>query len=229
MMPVLRQPRYTLQPVPWDEKEPDPQDQPPSLPIYRIGEEAFADNKASETEVDIRSIRKEGYEAGYREGFLVGQQEGFRQGVAAAEQRFREEQWQQHQYIQQLLNRLTDTLREELATFFQRAEEAVTELALEIARKVVEVEVKTNPEIVRRAVAQALRELKGGVITVRLHPEDFLLLGENLSLLNLDESLSVRFVPDDSVERGGVIAESEQGLVDLQPHTKLALLHSEVL
>ncbi|MCX7643143.1 MAG: FliH/SctL family protein, partial [Armatimonadetes bacterium] len=179
-------------------------------------------------EFDAQKLKRESYEAGYRDGFLAGQQEGYRQGVAAAEQAFKEQQWQQHQHIQQLLNNMAEAIRNEIANFFNRAEEAVTELALEIARKIIEVETQINPEVVRRAVSQAIHELKGGTIIVRLHPKDFSLIGNDLSSLNLHDGVSVRLVPDESIERGGVIAESEQGFIDLQPHTKLALLQSEV-
>ena len=233
MMPVLHQPVYIAQPVSWDwdEKEHEgvrdwgsksPQSNSP------ISEMAL-DSARSAKDDELQRARKEGYEAGYRNGFAAGQQEGYRKGFAEAEQRFREQQWQQHQHIQQLLNNLAEAIRNELETFFSRAEEAVTELALEIAKKVVEVEVKTNPEVVRKSVSQALNELKGGSITVRLNPADFSLLGNDLNLLNLGEGVSVRFVPDETVEQGGVVAESEQGFVDLQPSTKLALLQSEVL
>ncbi len=232
-MPVLHQPVYIAQPVSWDWDEREHEEvrdwesksSQSNLPISEMALDSARPTKDDE----LQRARKEGYEAGYQNGFVAGQQEGYRKGFAEAEQRFREQQWHQHQHIQQLLNNLAEAIRNELETFFSRAEEAVTELALEIAKKVVEVEVKTNPEIIKRAVSQALSELKGGSITVRLNPADFLLLGDDLSLINLGESVSVRFVSDETVERGGVVAESDQGFVDLQPSTKLALLQSEVL
>jgi len=246
-MPVLRQPRYLAQPIPWDELEGEAESFNPHLPINGKGRgikdegqstglgTGDGGNENSQSQVpnpqslDPQKIRKEGYEAGYRDGFMAGQQEGYRQGVAAAEELFKEQQWQTHQHIQQLLNNMAEAIRNEIADFFSRAEEVVTELALEIARKIIEVETKTNPEVIRRAVAQALQQLKSGTITLRLHPEDFSLIGGDLSSLNLGDGVSVRLVPDETVERGGVIAESEQGFIDLQPRTKLALLQSEVL
>jgi len=233
MMPVLHQPVYIAQPVSWDWDEQEhegvrdwesksPQS---NLPISEMAHD-FAQLAKND---ELQRVREKVYEVGYRNGFIAGQQEGYRQGFAEAEQRLREQQWQQQQRVQQLLNNMAEAIRKELETFFSRAEEAVTELALEIAKKVVEVEVKINPEVVRKSVSQAINELKGGSITVRLNPADFSLLGNDLNLLNLGEGVSVRFVPDETVEQGGVIAESEQGFVDLQPSTKLALLQSEVL
>ncbi|MCS7186426.1 MAG: FliH/SctL family protein [Armatimonadetes bacterium] len=226
-MPVLRQPRYLAQPVSWEEPEPETQSFNGNLPIDEMALNFTQPEK--DTGVEIQKVRKEGYEAGYRDGFLAGQQEGYRQGFVDAEQAFKEQQWQQHQHIQQLLNNMAEAIRNEIANFFNRAEEAVTELALEVARKIIEVETKTNIEVVRKAVSQALHELKGGTITVRLHPEDFSLIANDLSWLNLGEGVSVKIVPDETIERGGVVAESEHGFIDLQPHTKLALLQSEVL
>lgn len=228
-MPVLQKPVYHPQPVPWDDVEPKsaPQSSNPNLPINETDDGLTNTEPKSDGE-NLQKAWKEGYEAGYREGLLAGQKEGYRQAIKAAEQNLKELQWQQHHHAQQLVNKIAGEIRNELVSFFNRAEEAVTELAIEIARKVVEVEVKTNPEIVKKAVHQALSELKSGNITVRLNPEDFSLLNFDLSLLNL-EGISVRIVPDESVERGGVVAESEQGFVDLQPSTKLTLLQAEVL
>ena len=248
-MPVLHQPVYIAQPVSWDEPEPEiaqgAKCRTPKIVHGAECEVQDGENKISQSNLpiseialefaqlakndELQRVREEVYEAGYRNGFTVGHQEGYRQGIAEAEQRLLEQQWQQQQRVQQLLNNMAEAIRNELETFFNRAEEAVTELALEIAKKVVEVEVKINPEVVRKSVSQAINELKGGNITVRLNPADFSLLGNDLNLLNLGEGVSVRFVPDETVEQGGVVAESEQGFIDLQPSTKLALLQSEVL
>lgn len=233
-MGVLVQPRCKGEPIPWDEPKGLAQSFSTGLPIEETGDEQNpvpppTGETGGVTNRDVQRIRKEGYEAGYRDGFWAGQQEGERQGREAEKKRFQKELWREKQHFRQLLHNLEKALRKELTTFFERTEAAVTELALDIARKVVEVEVTTNKEVVRRAVEKALRELKGTTITLRLHPDDFSLLGDDLSLINLNRDWSVRLVSDERVERGGVIAESEHGLVDLQPSTKFALLQAEVL
>lgn len=236
MMPVLHQPAYIPQPVSWE----DPKWQGGALQEKGIGSKENQKSRSNlpinemaldfdQLREELEKVRKESYEVGYRDGLEAGREEGYHQGLVEAERNFREQQWRQQQHFQQLLSNMMEAIQNELKAFFSRAEEAVTELALEIAKKVVDGEVKTNTEIVKRAVSQALDQLKGGNITVRLNPEDFLLLGDDLSLVNLDRGFSVNFVPDEKVERGGVIAESEQGVVDLQPSTKFSLLQVEVL
>lgn len=217
-MPVLRQPAYRPQPVVWNTEAMPPEDLDLSLPREKKEQVPFGQSQ-------------DGYEAGYRDGFMAGQQEGYRQGYAAAEREWRKEQEQLQQQFQRSLLALQKAAHDEVVAFLARAEEAMTELAIEIAQKVVEAEITTNPDIVRRAVAQALQTLKGTTITVRVNPADFPFLGNNLNLLKNEEQsgMTVRFVPDESVERGGIIAESDQGVVDLQPQTKLALLRTEVL
>jgi flagellar biosynthesis/type III secretory pathway protein FliH len=255
-MPVLHQPLYTPKPVPWDEPETssppancnslsseENQSFQPDMPINHSGRVQMdccqSPERRSDSKLCIHANQNtcaqneraiaEAYQAGYRDGFAAGQQEGYQQGLAEAEQRFREQVERLHDYAHARLHAITEAIRNELQSFFTRAEEAVTQLAIEIAKKVIETEVKTNPEVVRSAVSQALNQLKGANIIVRINPVDFSLLGGDLSLVNLEEDVSVRFVPDETVEQGGVVAESEQGFVDLQPSTKLALLHSEVL
>jgi flagellar assembly protein FliH len=221
-MPILRQPTYRPQPIPWERD-----DQPLAIPTANGSSSGLTHEELTSA---IEQSRREGYETGYRDGFLAGQQEGYRMGVAAMERQHEQERQQWRQQVEQLVAALGDSLRGEIAHLMARMEDLLTELALEIARKVVEVEVTSNPEIVRHAVTKALQELRGGTIIVRLHPHDFALLESSLPLLDLrDEGLSVRFVADESVERGGVLAESEQGVVDLQPSTKFALLRAEVL
>lgn len=221
-MPILRQPTYRPQPIPWERD-----DQPLAISTANGSSLGLTHEELTSA---IEQSHREGYETGYRDGFLAGQQEGYRMGVAAMERQHEQERQQWRQQVEQLVAALGDSLRGEIAHLMVRMEDLLTELALEIARKVVEVEVTSNPEIVRHAVTKALQELRGGTITVRLHPHDFALLESSFPLLDLrDEGLSVRFVADESVERGGVLAESEQGVVDLQPSTKFALLRAEVL
>ncbi|GBC98992.1 Flagellar assembly protein FliH [bacterium HR17] len=222
-MPVLFQPLYHPQPVPWDNGIGQNGCDAPTSPT------SAAEHPSADAEI-LRQARQEGYEAGYRDGFLAGQQEGYRHGIAAASKQFQQEREEWHRHIQHLTAALGDALRSELASLMARTEELLTELALEIARKVVEVEITSNPEVVRHAVSQALQELRGGTVTVRVNPDDFVLLEQHINLLDLSaEGVTVRLVPDESVERGGVVAESEQGAVDLQPTTKFALLRTEVL
>ncbi len=241
-MPVLSQPLYRPQPVPWEKRECPMSDG--AMTNDLMTNDRWMGGQDGETPCDtyptnqsliasrqsLSEWRQEVYEAGYRDGFLAGQQEGYRMGVAAAEQRHEREREEWRQKIEHLVATLGDELRGEIANWMGRMEELLTELALEIARKIVEVEISTNPEIVRHAVNKSLQELRTGTITIRLHPDDFALLEPSLPLLNLQsEGLTVRFVADEGVEKGGVIAESDQGVVDLQPSTKFALLKAEVL
>ncbi|MDT7972411.1 MAG: FliH/SctL family protein [Armatimonadota bacterium] len=251
-MPVLPKPLYRPQPVPWEKKECPMSDGAMSnepmtnetMTNEPMSNERGMGGRGDETprnaypmnqsliasRQSLSEWRQEVYEAGYRDGFLAGQQEGYRMGVAAAERQHEQEREQWRQKMEHLVATLGDELRGEIANWMGRMEELLTELALEIARKVVEVEISTNPEIVRHAVNKSLQELRSGTITIRLHPDDFALLEPSLPLLNLQsEGLTVRFVADEGVEKGGVIAESDQGVVDLQPSTKFALLKAEVL
>jgi len=257
-MPVLHQPLYIPKPVPWDEPEtssppancnslPSEENQSfqPDMPINQSGwvqtDYFQSPERRSDSGLCVHTLANQStcaeneqaftkaYQAGYRDGFAAGQQEGYQQGLAEAEQRFREQVERLHDYTHTRLHAIIEAIRNEIQSFFTQAEEAVTQLAIEIAQKVIETEVKTNPEVVRNAVSQALNQLKGTNIVVRVNPADFSLLGSDLNLVNLGEGVSIRFVPDETIEQGGVIAESEQGFVDLQPSTKLALLHSEVL
>jgi len=199
-MPVLRRPLYRSQAIPWDFLR-SPESFGPSVPIEE-GEEGA-----------LEQAYREGYEAGYQAGLKAGREEGYQEGRAAAQQA-----------KERMLERWGEALRREWEAFRSQAEVMLTETALEIARRVVEVEVQTNPQVVREAARKALEALGEASIVLRVHPEDGVLLQDQEW-----SSPRVRVVLDETMERGGVVAESDLGKVDLRPSIKFALLQEEVM
>ena len=99
----------------------------------------------------------------------------------------------------------------------------VVELALAIAEKVVAREARIDPSIVLNVVRSALSEVHHTTeLRIHVNPDDAPLL-ENRRQEMLPRSVAERseLVPDDLVERGGVLVETRIGYADSQLKTRL--------
>lgn len=109
--------------------------------------------------------------------------------------------------------RLVQSLKEALElmavqhqTWVEQAPQALTEVALLLAERVVDHELSINPDIVRGCAESALREaVTVGEKTLRLHPEDIALLKEQSqeSWNTLCNTAGVRVQEDAALSRGG--------------------------
>ena len=102
-----------------------------------------------------------------------------------------------------------------------RAERDLVKLALEIARKVVQREVTTDPDIVLTLVRVALERLHPrAVAKVLLHPEDFEYV--NARRPELSHGSTLELIADVSIGRGGCLVQSEHGDMDARLEQQFA-------
>jgi flagellar biosynthesis/type III secretory pathway protein FliH len=139
---------------------------------------------------------EEAYERGCAEGAALGR-ERVRETVAA-------------------LRQVTDNLSASKARILQNLEENVFALTLAVAKKILLRELAADPSVVKELIAGALK-LVGpeSPVEVRLHPEDLEVLREELEQTASAESLEeIRWVGDESLERGSFLAEGPHRIVD---------------
>lgn len=96
------------------------------------------------------------------------------------------------------------------------AESQMIRMVMEIAEKVIGREVAEGAVI--DVVKKAIQEASGDRITVRVHPDDVVVLqgkqSDLMSVLERTQSLSVK--EDERLQRGGCVIETELGTVDAQ-------------
>lgn len=133
--------------------------------------------------------------------------------------------------VTDLRNQLTATLdelaglREQMAA---QAEQDLVRLALEIAKKVVQREVRVDREIVVTLARLALSRLHSRAnSTIRLHPEDYAYVWSHRERLHSEGS--VELVEDRSVGLGGCIVQSEMGEIDARIEQQFAEIEQEFL
>jgi len=119
------------------------------------------------------------------------------------------------EYLNQLYL-LKDKLGEDI-------EPQLLKLSFAIAEKVVGKVLEQNDQALIQIVKQAISEIKGAKLIVRLHPLDYerVKLFEEVLLSKLDNDKSILFKEDEQVKEGGCIVESEIGTLDAQLDTQL--------
>jgi flagellar assembly protein FliH len=159
-------------------------------------EQQQAQSQSAAFQAQLEAVDREAHARGYDEGEKAGAR-------AAAQQ------------TELLLRQLTQSLQDVVksrAEMIQRTERQMVELALTLARRVVQKEIDADPAQLLAMARTAIDRLGEDTrITVRLNPVDYAAAGgENMPQLGT----TVTVVADPKVEHGGCRIESELGMLD---------------
>ena len=163
--------------------------------------------------VDMAALEREAFTKGYAQGERAGAEAG----AARAEAMLRR--------LAQTLEDLQGLRRELL----RRTERDVAELALAIARRVVQRELALDRDLLLALARVALDRL-GDVATasIRLHPEDYAAAMTGRGALTTSTA-GVEIVSDPAVHRGGCVVQSEFGSIDVGVATQIDELSHTLL
>jgi flagellar assembly protein FliH len=170
----------------------------------------------------VAAGRAEGRAEGYAAGLAAAAAEAQRTAAQVrAEGEAAERQRDAHLARSvELLLTAADAFRSTEQVVLAEIEDTVVELALSIARTVLDRELATSNDPGADAIARALALTPDDCpVTVRLHPDDVLALGE---LSHLAQGRQLVVVADPAVERGGCVAEAAGRQVDTQVGPALA-------
>lgn len=158
------------------------------------------------------------------------EQAAYERGLADGERSLAEQLLQQRGELLELQNGVLLSLRNAVPHVVQQSESALIELALEVAKKLVDglpVSVEMIEANLRAALAQAEETAE---FVVQLHPEDLALLQTHGSgLLSPDPGTDrMRFQASTEVTRGGCLVQTHFGLIDARRETKLERLKESI-
>lgn len=127
-----------------------------------------------------------------------------------------------------LLGELAGQLQARAEERLSALEGELIERAFHIARKVVDREIETHPEVVLDSVRAALKRAGSGEMTVKLHPADLPIVQQALLELQAERSVGdlLSFEEDSNIERGGCLVVGDNGTINAQPGSKLEQLRS---
>jgi flagellar assembly protein FliH len=171
---------------------------------------------AEAARVAVEQGRAEGRAAGYAEGLAHAAAE------AAQAERTRAAEAQAVATAQRarvaealgLLSTATAALQEREAVAVAEVEQTVADLALQLARAVLQRELAITQDPGREALVRALRLAPDGApVVARLHPQDLGLLQD---VEELSAGRDLQLVADPDVERGGCVVDTAGRRIDTQ-------------
>ena len=140
--------------------------------------------------------------------------------------------------IQQAAQDLT-TFRNVLGNFMNAEERVfneiaprILEIAMEIAKKVIKNEVKTDPQIVLNTIVDILKTLSKNEpkIVIKINPVQIQYikdtLPEKINLLGMETKLSI--FSDESIMEGGCIVQTNNGLVNASIEAQLEIVQAAI-
>ncbi len=160
--------------------------------------------EARETLAEARQKSAEIESEAYAQGFEQGKKDGEELGR------------RQYQATAQRLNGIIEKIQTQGSALFNEYEAQLVQLTLEVARKIVHHEIKTDPQTVVRCVRAAMEKVvEGSHLCIHLNPRDAELVGKEIEVdLNAPGRHPVEIKPDTKVEQGGCLIETEFGFVD---------------
>jgi flagellar assembly protein FliH len=160
----------------------------------------------------------------YCKGFADGERSGLEQG----ERTGTENTLRQVDTLLEGLGRTTDQMQRLHAEAVRSCEWELVQLALAVAGKIVEREVRADPTAVAAIVQSALSRIEHAErVTVRMNPADLERLnGVRAKMLEglAGGGSGLRFEADDAIRQGGCLIESDRGDVDARIEQRIRVV-----
>ena len=180
--------------------------QPPSIQKPTAKELAELEQQRMVTAESLEVLQKQAYEEGYSQGFAKGLQDA-------------------EAVIRERLNTI-DTIVRFLQTPMAELDQAVIDqlsnLSINIAKKLIRRELKTDPGQIVAVVRETVSALPTGMQNIRisLNPEDVALLRESMKLADGEQAW--RIVEDPLLSRGGCKVLTDYSEVDASVEARLS-------
>lgn len=129
--------------------------------------------------------------------------------------------------IEQLRNSLSNFINAKQEVFEYIAPD-ILEISIDIARKIVKKEIEQDPEIILGAILDVLKTISRDEtkVSIKVNPSQLQLVKANLpgiaSSIGLEAKTNI--VSDDTIEMGGCILHTSNGIVDATIDTQLEII-----
>jgi flagellar assembly protein FliH len=161
-----------------------------------------------QAEAILRKAREE-KESIEMEAYTKGLEQGQAQGQMMAVKKI--------EPLMTTLSKAVDDLKRVRQQIIEKHQDQVMEILFLIAEKIIHRQIQLSPEIVLETVKEAARYLtETDEIRLRLHPSDFEYLRDIERLLSkhLSGNMEIHFVEDATLDRGGIVIDTEFGEID---------------
>jgi flagellar assembly protein FliH len=154
----------------------------------------------------------------------------YEHGKLDGEKNIGEQLLQQRNELLELHQGVIESLRRAVPDVIQQTENALMQIALECAKKIV-AGIPISPELVESVVREAVMQTKETAeILVQLNSDDLALLRKHQSpiLQGLPEAGPLKFISSSEISRGGCLVQTRFGLLDARRETKLEQLNESI-
>lgn len=185
---------------------------------HRGNYEPVFDNATSIIDEIKQSAFKEGHQAGFQIGFNEGLQQAKNQEQIIL------------QNFQTELVSLIRRIEASVSIWFEKAESNLADLSFEVAKKIINEELSLHPEWIYSIAKDALqRVINSNTVRIRVNPFHVSELEKRQTDLIAAASgvQGIEILGDESLERGSLMIESENGIVDARLETKFNQLIKE--
>ena len=168
--------------------------------------------------------QKKDAEKAIKDAYTKGQQEGFVKWEKASYEKARSEFDQQIRDIQEKLATVVRDIGESRKTLLNEAQRKVLDIAMIIAQKIINTEISLNPDIILSVIKKALSFIVDRQeLVVRVSPDDLETVTQKKDFwTSIAERLDgVAVEPDNRIEKGGCIIESNTGVADARVTVQL--------
>ena len=176
---------------------------------YRIIKAAHrrAQTLLEKAHVDAEEIEKRARE----DGMSVGRAEAF----SHIEQDLRE--------ARETMTGILESTLAQRRSLIESAESEIIRLAYVLAKRIVQSEIESNPDLVVENARSAIKRLvERERVTIRVNPEDLeRMRSHREDMLAFGDIREVRVIADARVDRGGVILETDGGTIDARISVQL--------
>ncbi|MGE5545152.1 MAG: FliH/SctL family protein [Bacillota bacterium] len=167
-------------------------------------------------EKEAALLKEQAIDHGYHEGW----------------EKAREEARQQIEKARQESEDLVEQAKQERIGIIRSCESIIVRMSMDIAQKIVEKELTTNPDIIIELVKNILDYMNTAEFyKILVNPDDFVTLAAEFGKQSLFSSVNdrIQILADENVSRGGCVVETDLGLVDATLETRVSSLEESLM
>lgn len=167
------------------------------------------EDKCKRQTVDQKKAEEMASKNGYVEGMKKGIEKGSSETAAIYEKKI--------DALQREIGAFLKIVERAKNSIYINAEHPLLTMAIEIAKKVVNSEITTNPEIILNVVKKALTHISDRErIIIHVSPQDCTVVSKRKDFWNTitDNLNNIIITEDNRIEKGGCLIESNSGVVD---------------
>lgn len=157
--------------------------------------------------------QKKAEEAASKNGYVDGMKKGIDRGASETAAMYEKK----IDALQREIGAFLKIVESAKNSIYVNAEHPLLKMTLEIAKKVVNNEISTNPEIILNVIKSALTHISDRErIIIHVSPQDCTVVSKRKDFWNIitDNLNNIVITEDNRIEKGGCLIESNSGVVD---------------